>query len=110
MKIDIKAESFPWRAKLLGVLFLIIAIANVAFWWISILLAVGGAILLTGHSGTIIDTNARTVKEYTTYFFIKSGGTEKFNHAEKLYINGQNISEKMYTAHTKFVYVSLHNL
>ena len=36
-KIDIKAESFPWQAKLLGFLFLFLAVSIfLAYWWLAV--------------------------------------------------------------------------
>jgi hypothetical protein len=100
-KIDIKAESFPWQAKLLGALSLFVAF-SIAFnyWWMAVILAVVGLILLTGYSGTEIDTNDKTVREYTSYLFFRTGATEKYNEIEKVFINQANVSQKMYTAHT----------
>lgn len=99
--IDIKAESFPWQAKLIGVLLLIGALAVIMnYWWLSVIFAVVGLTLLSGHSGTEIDAASKTFREYNSYLSIRTGVTEKYNKIEKVYINETKVSQKIYTAHT----------
>ncbi|MDZ4716449.1 MAG: hypothetical protein SH819_13380 [Cytophagales bacterium] len=100
-KIDMKAESLPWQAKFLGVLFVLAAVAvMISYWWLSILLIVAGVTLLTGYSGTEIDVVSKTFREYHSYLFIRSGATEKYNTIDRIFINYSKVTEKMYTAHT----------
>ena len=99
--IDIKAESNPWQLKLLGAVFLFVAIAVMMNqWWLSIILIVAGIILLFGYSGTEIDPLAKTLREYNSYFFMRRGVSEPYNQIERIYVNRSRGSEKMYTAHT----------
>ena len=99
--IDIKAESFPWQAKLIGALLLMIAIGTVSnFWWLSIILVIGALFLFTGHSGTEIDNTNKTFREYNSYLFVKIGDAKKYNGIERIFINSSKESQTMYTAHT----------
>lgn len=99
--IDIKAESFPWQAKLLGIMFLIGALSlSTNYWWLSIIFAGLGLTLLSGHSGTEIDPVRKTFREYNSYLFMRRGVTEKYNQVEKIFINESKVSQKIYTAHT----------
>ena len=99
--INIKAESFPWQAKLVGILVLIGALNLISnYWWLSIILAVVGLILLTGHSGTQIDFVSKTFREYNSYLFIRRGVRKEYNQVESVFINKAKVSQQMYTAHT----------
>jgi hypothetical protein len=99
--LDIKAESFPWQAKLIGALLLMIAIGTLTnYWWLSTILFIGAVFLFTGHSGTEIDGINKTFREYNSYLFVKFGETKKYNGIEKIFINGSKESQTMYTAHT----------
>ncbi len=99
--IDIKAESFPWQAKLIGALLLIISLSTLAsYWWLSIILVIAAVFLFTGHSGTEIDDMNKTFREYNSYLFVKIGDTKKYNGIERIFINGSKESQTIYTAHT----------
>lgn len=99
--IDIKAESFPWQAKLIGALLILLAIGTMAnYWWLSIILFVGAIFLFTGHSGTEIDNINKTYREYNSYLFVKIGDSKKYNGVERIFINSAKETQTMYTAHT----------
>jgi hypothetical protein len=100
-KIDIKAESFPWQGKLVGILFVLTATAMLTtHWWLSVVLTLPGLWLLTGYSGTELDRGENAYREYNSYFLIKAGKWQRYNRVEKIFVNASNESEKMYTAHT----------
>jgi hypothetical protein len=100
-KIDIKAESFPWQAKVLGGLFLFVAfVIIITYWWLAIILTLVGLILITGYSGTEIEPGSKTFREYTSYLFFRTGAIEKYSGIERVFINDAKMSQKMYTAHT----------
>jgi hypothetical protein len=100
-KIDIKAESVPWQVKLIGVLLLVGALTLVMnYWWLSLIFSVAGLTLLSGYSGTEIDSVSKTFREYNSYLLIRRGVTEKYHKIEKVYINQTKVSQTMYTAHT----------
>jgi predicted Zn-dependent protease len=81
--IDIKAESFPWYVKLIGALFLFVALmVMLDYWWLSIILVAAGLTLLTGYSGTEVDLVNKTFREYNSYLFIRTGATEKYDRIE----------------------------
>lgn len=99
--IDIKAESFPWQMKLLGALFIVGGIASlVTIWWLSFILILAGLLFITAHSGTEIDPDAKTYREYTSYLFFRNGQTKIFQGVEKIFINASKESRIFYTAHT----------
>lgn len=101
LKIDVKAESFPWQGKLLGILFIACAAAAAAsYWWLSILLLFIGLLLLTGHSGTEFRPSDKTYREYNSYLFVRSGKIHRYGKVEKIFINASQESQRMYTAHT----------
>jgi len=99
-KIDITAESSPWQAKLIGIMFLAGALAAMNTWWLSVIFVVAGLALLTWYSGTVIDPASKTFREYTSCLFIRKGATEKFSGIERVFINQSKVSQKMHTAHT----------
>lgn len=100
-KIDIKAESFPWQAKLLGALFLFAGFTLfLTYWWLAIILALVGLVLLTGYSGTEIEPDSKTFREYTSYLTFRTGSMEKYQGIEKFFINDAKVSQTMHTAHT----------
>lgn len=99
--IDIKAESLPWQVKFMGVLFLLGGFSILGnLWWLSIVFVLIGLLLLTAFSGTEIDTENKTLREYNSYLFFRSGAIEKYNAVEQVFINGAKVSQKMFTAHT----------
>lgn len=98
--INIKAESFPWQVKLIGIIMVLIALGSVfAYWWM-IVIGILGMMALTGYSGTLIDPTGKTYKEYTSYLFIKTGATVSFNFIEKVYVNDTLVSQKLYGGRT----------
>lgn len=100
-KIDVKAESFPWQAKLVGALFLVGGIAMVStVWWLASVLIVCALLLLTGHSGTVFDRTKKTYREYNSYLFFRRGEDVAYNRVEKIFINSERLSQKVYTPHT----------
>lgn len=99
--IDIKAESFPWQAHVLGVFLAIVGFSLLLnYWWASALLLLAAVAIFTGRTGTIINLNEKTFTEYTSFLFYKNGTAEKFNGIERIFINSGTESETFYTAHT----------
>lgn len=100
-KIDIKAESFPWQAKLVGALFLVGGIAMfITVWWLAVILVLVGLLLLTGHSGTVFDREKKIYLEYNSYLFFRRGEKIPYNRVEKIFINSERFSQKVFTPHT----------
>ncbi|HMP99174.1 MAG TPA: hypothetical protein PKC24_05285 [Cyclobacteriaceae bacterium] len=99
--INIKAESFPWHVKFLGVLFLLGAILIIPDnWWLTALLMILALLFLTIHSGTEVNVRNKTLREYNSYLFIRVGETESYNEIERIFINSSKVSEKIYTPRT----------
>lgn len=101
--INIKAESLPWHSKLFGVMFLfgaVVVLTNPTYWWLSIPFALMALVLLSWHSGTEIDPETRTFREYNSCLFIRTGTKEKYNEVERVFINASRVTQRMYTAHT----------
>lgn len=99
--INVKAESFPWQARAVGIVFFIGGIAMLpTLWLLGAILLLCALVLLTGHSGTIFNRSGRTFLEYDSYLFIRNGKPERYNAVEKIYINAGKEGQTMYTAHT----------
>jgi hypothetical protein len=100
--IDIKAESLPWQAKLIGVLMALggLSLFTSSLWWLAILLVLGGLGMVTMYSGTEIDPAKKTYREYNSFLLLKTGSSSPYQFVEKIFINSEKTSQKMYTAHT----------
>src|SRR5690606_15570637 len=100
-KIDIKDESFPWQAKLVAALFLVGGIAMfITVRWLAVILVLVGLLLLTGHSGTVFDREKKIYLEYNSYLFFRRGEKIPYNRVEKIFINSERFSQKVFTPHT----------
>lgn len=100
--IDIKNGSlFPWYFKVLAACMVIGAITLLLTnLLLAMILLFIGLIILTGYSGIIIDEKEKTYKEYNSFLFFKRGITKNFDSVEKIYVNQNRASQKIYTAHT----------
>ena len=101
-EFDIKAGAlFPWYFQLLGCAF---TLTGVVFllenFIVSLILVPIGLLILTGRSGIEINIISKTYRSYYSFFFIKWGKQMSFNKIEKLYINANKVTQKIYTAHT----------
>ncbi|MEM9855834.1 MAG: hypothetical protein AAF843_00660 [Bacteroidota bacterium] len=101
-QFDIKAGAlFPWYFQLLGGAF---TLTGVVFllenFIVSLILVPIGLLILTGRSGIEINIISKTYRSYYSFFFLKSGKQVSFNKIEKLYINANKVTQKVYTAHT----------
>lgn len=56
--------------------------------------------ILTGKSGIEIDLSSRQYRSYYSFYLLKFGKWLEFHSIEKIYINKNNVSQKIYTAHT----------
>ena len=102
-KIDLKSgRLFPWYFQLVGIVLLPISVTFLASnFMISIILVIVAIFILTSFSGFEIDIQNKIYYPYYTFFFLfKSGKKKKFNEVEKLYINANKVSQRIYTAHT----------
>lgn len=102
-KIDIRNGSlFPWHFQFIAALILLAGlILLVGKPPMGLILIIASGFILSGYSGTDIDTAKGRYREYTSFFFmIKSGKWRAFTGAEKIYINSNRTGTQMYTAHT----------
>src|SRR5688500_18162288 len=100
--IDIKSGSlFPWHFMLIAAIVLLAELSLITerTLWSLILIALSGFIL-SGYSGTEIDVDRHYLREYRSFFFVKSGKRMRFNSIEKIYINKSKTTQKVHTAHT----------
>jgi hypothetical protein len=67
---------------------------------VGVVMAIAGGFVITASSGTQIDKNRKTYREYTSYYFIKRGKRKPYEAAEKLFINSSKTSSRMYAAHS----------
>ena len=95
-------EGFPWHIKVLAVIFIIVSIIIVAEHpAISAILSFVCLLIFTAHSGVEIDMKNKTYREYMSFFyFLRMGKTEKYNNIEYLFVNSDNVSQKIYTPRT----------
>lgn len=100
--IDIRYGSlFPWPFHFIAGIVLVIAatlvlektIAAIAFMILS-------GLVLTASEGTEINLSGKTFLEYKSFFFMKSGTSEKYSGIEKIFINTSKSKQRFYTAHT----------
>lgn len=102
-KINLKSgRLFPWYFQLIGIGFLPISVMFLASNFIvSIILMILAIFILTSFSGFEIDVQNKIYHPYYAFFFLlKSGKKKKFHSVEKLYINANNVSQRIYTFHT----------
>lgn len=100
--INIRNGSlFPWHFQLVAV---VMIVGSTAAFFSSVILAsillVIGVLILTGYSGVLVNKSEKTFKEYNSFLFIKSGTTKNYEGIEKIFINANKVSQKIYTAHT----------
>ena len=92
---------FPWHFQLIAVVIVIGAVAvfitNFIF---SMVLLVIGISILTAHSGVLIDPGQKTYRAYNSFIFIKTGSVLPYVGIEKIFLNANKESQKVYTAHT----------
>lgn len=101
--MDIRFEKlFPFQFQVVGYALLMAGVILVPSGnlIIGLALCVAGFFITTAYSGTEIDPHHKTIREYNAYFFIKTGKATPYNGIEKLFINSNKVSQKLYTAHT----------
>ena len=101
-KLNIKNGSlFPWHFQVVAAA---LVMGSLTAFSSNIILAVVllliGVFMLTSYSGVLIDHSEKSYKEYSSYLFIKVGETKHFDDVDKIFINGNNVSQTVYTAHT----------
>lgn len=101
-KIDINnGRLFPFHFLILGVIFIFIGFPLITNHLIGgLILLVAGIFILTAREGVEINTGEKTIREYNAYFFIKTGEPERYQEIERIFINANKVTQKMYTAHT----------
>lgn len=101
-KIDIRfGLLFPWQFILVGVAFIAVGVGLLMTnLLLSVIFFVLGLVMLTAFSGTEIDFEAKTYREYNSFLMIKTGKVETFDAIERIFLTKSNESQKVYTAHT----------
>ncbi len=100
--IDVKAgRLFPFPFLVIG------GVSLFAGLFIILSVPIGGLVLLfigglifTAYEGTEIDPTARTIREYYSFLFLKTGRATRYESIEGMTIHKAQISQKMFTAHT----------
>ena len=100
--VDIKSGFlFPWQFRLVAVIAILLAFGILNYQpWVSPILILAGIFVLTLQEGTEVNAGNQTFREYTAFFFIKTGKFHRYPGAEKIYITKSKQSQQMYTAHT----------
>jgi hypothetical protein len=101
-KVDIRfGNLFPWGFHVVAGLAAIVALGLIAskpFPSLAILVMSMG--VLTAREGTEIDPAAKKYREYTAFFFVKSGEWLPYGSMEKVFINRNRVKQRVYTART----------
>ncbi len=100
--LDLKGEKlFPFQFQILG---LVLIVAGIGLIIIHILLSITlvliGVTVLTAYAGVEVDRSKGTYREYNSFLFIKNGKYKRYEGIEKIFINSQKVSQKIYTPHT----------
>jgi hypothetical protein len=92
---------FPWTFRLLAACAIILGLSA---WqtnpWVTIVIGVAGFFALVAHEGTEINPATKTYREYTAFFFFKTGRFKPYAEIELIFINRAKERQQMYTAHT----------
>ena len=102
IKHDIKSGSlFPWYFQLVGVFAILGAVSSFQSNLIlALVLLVVGLFILTSYSGIEFNSFRKTYKPYYSFFFLKAGKARTYGEVEKIFVNANKVSQKIYTAHT----------
>ncbi|MBX2944334.1 MAG: hypothetical protein KF725_00770 [Cyclobacteriaceae bacterium] len=100
--IDIRfGLLLPWTFRLLAACAMILGLSA---WqtnpWVTVVIGVVGFFALVAHEGTEINPATKTYREYTSFFFFKTGRFKSYTEIELIFINRAMESQQMYTAHT----------
>jgi hypothetical protein len=100
--IDIKyGLLLPWTFRLLAACAVILGLSA---WqtipWVTIIIGIAGFFALVTHEGTEFNPANKTYREYTSFFFFKTGKIESYDHIEKIFINRSKESKQMYAPRT----------
>ena len=63
---------------------------------VSICLFAVGVFILSGRSGIQIDTTNKLYREYLSFYFMKWGAFNSFEHIQKIFINSTRVTRTMY--------------
>jgi len=100
--IDIRfGFLFPWTFRLVALIALIGAFGIFPTYLIwSLVLFLASVFVLVASEGTEFDTRNNRYREYSVYFFLKTGTFNPCPPIEKIYITKGKESQIMHTAHT----------
>jgi len=100
--IDYKSgKLFPIQFQFFGGVLLLIGLGVATnYIVVGLILILIAASILTGQSGVDFDSELKAYRAYKSFLFIKSGENKKYQGVEKIFINSQAISQRMYTMHT----------
>lgn len=94
-------KLFPIQFQFFGGVLLLIGLGVATnYIVVGLILILIAACILTGQSGIDFDGGSLTYRAYKSFLFIKSGDKKKYQGVEKIFINAQAISQRMYTMHT----------
>jgi hypothetical protein len=92
---------FPWQFQFVGgiILFVAIALSGESL-GVSIFLILLGLFILSASEGTEINRETKMVREYKSFFFLKTGQWSPYEGIEKIFVNSSRVTQQMHTAHT----------
>lgn len=100
--IDVNfGRLFPWQFQLIGGIILFVAVTLIGQRpGVSIFLIVLGLFILSASEGTEINKDKKLIREYKSFFFLKTGQWSPYDGIEKIFINSLRVTQQMHTAHT----------
>lgn len=101
-KLDIRAGSlFPVHFLVLGAVILLAGLGFVVNHPIGGGIAIAIALLiLTAYEGTEINPDARTIREYYAFLFVKTGTANKYRNIEEIALHKATVSQRIFTPRT----------
>lgn len=92
---------FPFHFLLLAAIFFIAGLGIImSHPYVSGILILFAAVIVTAYEGTEIDPSSGSYREYNAFLFIKKGKRKRYGSIESIFVNAGKVSQKIYTAHT----------
>ncbi|UII33121.1 hypothetical protein LVD17_04680 [Fulvivirga ulvae] len=97
----VSGRLFPWYFQLAGGIVLVTGISYIQSNLIlSLVLIFISVLVFTGYSGIQIDHQTKTYRPYYSFLFLKTGKSMRYESIDRIYINANVVSQRVFTAHT----------
>nr|AIA17197.1 Unknown Function [uncultured bacterium] len=100
--LDVRFGSLlPWPFHFMAVIVLLISIGMITTHpWIASIFTLACLFVFTAAEGTEIDLQKKAFREYTSIYFVKTGGWVGFDTIEKVYVNRNKVRQNMNPSRT----------